>query len=105
MTGPTDSTGFAQVDALLAAGRVAEAAEAAEVVILDGALSGESAARLRLKLSSALLMNGYAAEATSQVEAVLAEQGLDDDLYGAGRLTRLIALMAQDEFTLSLIHI
>lgn len=99
MTGPTDSTGFAQVDALLAAGRVAEAAEAAEVVILDGALSGESAARLRLKLSSALLMNGYAAEATSQVEAVLAEQGLDDDLYGAGRLTRLIALMAQDEFT------
>jgi hypothetical protein len=43
-------------------------------------------------------MNGHPAEALSHAEAVLAESGLDDEIYSAGQLSRLLALMAHDEF-------
>jgi DNA-binding CsgD family transcriptional regulator len=98
VTGPINAPLFAAVDSLLAAGRVAEAVEVAEAALVEGALSGKSAAQLRLKLSSALLMSGYAAKALSQAEEVLAGSRLDAEVYEAGRRACLIALMAHDEF-------
>jgi DNA-binding CsgD family transcriptional regulator len=83
---------------LLAAGRVAEAAELVDVALLGGLLSGTAGAHVRLKVASALVMNGSAAEALGHAEAVLTQSGLDDEVYSSAQLTRLMALMAHDEF-------
>src|SRR5437588_10672080 len=72
---PDGDPPFGAVNALLAAGRVSEAVELVELAFFEGTLSGTAVARLRLRLSSALLMNGFAAEALSQAEAVLEESG------------------------------
>jgi DNA-binding CsgD family transcriptional regulator len=98
VTDPDGDAPLGAVNALLAAGRVSEAVELVELAFLEGAMSGTAVARLRLRLTSALLMNGFAAEALRQAEAVLAESGLDDEIYSAGQLSRLLALMAHDEF-------
>ena len=90
VTSPDRDTPIGAVDALLAAGRVIEAVEVVEVALFEGTLSGRAAAQLRLRLSSGLLMNGYAAEALSQAEAVLAESGLEE-IYNAAQLSRLLA--------------
>jgi hypothetical protein len=97
VTEPENETPLQGVHALLAAGRVVEAVELVELASFEGTLSGRSAAQLRLRLSSALLMNGYTAEALNQAEAVLAESGLDE-IYSAAQLSRLLALMAHQEF-------
>jgi DNA-binding CsgD family transcriptional regulator len=93
-----DDHGLAAIDILLHAGRVVEAAELVELAFLEGTLSGTTGAQLRLKLASALLLNGQAAEALGHAEVILAESGLDDEIYRAAQLSRLLALMAHDEF-------
>jgi hypothetical protein len=98
VTGPADDDPATAVDALLTAGQVPEAAELVEVALLGGLLAGTAGAHVRLKVASALVMNGAATDALRHADAVLMETGLDDEVYSSAQLTRLMALMAHDEF-------
>ena len=86
------------VDALMAASRVPEATELARSALAAGKTPPEVAAELRLTLASSAFMKARRAEAVSQAEAVLVQTGLDDEVYAAAELTRLIALMAAGDF-------
>jgi DNA-binding CsgD family transcriptional regulator len=86
------------VDALVAAGQLRDAADVARAAVAHPGAPVEAAARLRLMLSSMLLMAGQPAEAIAHAEAVEAVRGLADPLYDDAELTRLLAVLAQGDF-------
>jgi ATP/maltotriose-dependent transcriptional regulator MalT len=101
LTGPTDEQRFSRtvtaVRALVAAGRLSEAAGLAEAALNTGGSPAVVAADLRLALSSILLMTGRPDQAVSETNAILGQADLPGELYGGAEQTRLLALTAQDD--------
>lgn len=77
------------VASLVAAGRLDEASAVAQAA-LD---TGHEDARLRLALSSILLVSGHAGDAVQEAEAVLQRSGLSDELHAAAAVSRLLGLL------------
>ncbi|MEN3356052.1 MAG: hypothetical protein V7637_34, partial [Mycobacteriales bacterium] len=101
LTDVTDDSRHARaataVDALFGAGLLDEASRRAHATLALPRLPAQCAARLRLTLSSLLLMAGHPEQAVAQADAVLAERGLPDDIAGAAELARLRALLILDD--------
>ncbi|MEU6712177.1 AAA family ATPase [Nonomuraea sp. NPDC046802] len=85
------------VEALTAAGRLAEAIESARAA-LRRAPPGPWTDRMRCELASVLLQSGRAAEAVAEAEGLLAQHDLDDDLRGVAELTVFHGLLALHDF-------
>jgi DNA-binding CsgD family transcriptional regulator len=103
LTAPTDEDRFARtvvaVDSLMAAGRVFTATELARDTVAARDAPPPLAAQLRLTLSSTAFMSARHADALADAEAVLAETGLSDEVYAAAEHARLLALMAEGDFS------
>jgi DNA-binding CsgD family transcriptional regulator len=105
LTAPADEDRFARtvvaVGALIAADRVSAATELARSTLAAGDAPAPVAARLRLTLSSTAFLSARRDEALAEAETVLAQSGLADDLYAAAELARLLALMADGDFSVA----
>jgi DNA-binding CsgD family transcriptional regulator/tetratricopeptide (TPR) repeat protein len=88
---------LAAVDALVRAQRLEEAAALARSALVDPALAADARAQLRLTLSSILFGSGLPAEAVAEAEKVLAEPDLDESLYAGAEISRLFAILAEDD--------
>ncbi len=101
LTGPTDRERFpravAAVDALLAAKRVVEATQLARAVLARDRPPVDTAARLRIRLSSILLMTGRPHEAVEEAETILDLPGIPGDLRDTAEVVRLHSLLALDD--------
>ena len=91
--------GLAAVEALVRAQRLEEAAALARSVLVDPALAAGARAQLRLTLSSILFGSGLPAEAVAEAETVLAERDLDESLYAGAEISRLFAILAEDDLS------
>jgi ATP/maltotriose-dependent transcriptional regulator MalT len=89
--------GLFTVDALVRAQRLEQAAALARSVLVDPALAADARAQLRLTLSSILFGSGLPAEAVAEAEKVLAEPDLDESLYAGAEISRLFAILAEDD--------
>ncbi|MEV4112956.1 AAA family ATPase [Nonomuraea sp. NPDC049695] len=85
------------VEALTAAGRLAEAIECAQMA-LRRAPPGPWTDRMRCELTSVLLQSGRAAEAVAEAEGLLAQPGLDDELRGSAELAVFQGLLGLHDF-------
>ena len=90
---------LAAVDALVRAQRLEEAAALARSVVVDPTLAADARAQLRLTMSSILFGSGLPAEAVAEAEKVLAERDLDESLYAGAEISRLFAILAQDDLS------
>ncbi|MFI7639368.1 AAA family ATPase [Nonomuraea sp. NPDC049400] len=101
LTGPADAELLARtataVEALTAAGRLAEAIESARAA-LRRAPPGPWTDRMRCELASVLLQSGRAAEAVAEAEGLLKQRDLDDELRGAAELAVFHGLLALHDF-------
>ncbi|MET7328957.1 AAA family ATPase [Nonomuraea sp. NPDC005650] len=101
LTGPADSDLLARtstaVEALTAAGRLAEAIESARAA-LRRAPPGPWTDRMRCELVSVLLQSGRAAEAVAEAEGLLTRPDLDDELRGTAELAIFHGLMGLHDF-------
>lgn len=95
VTGPAGHGGpVGTVQAMLAAGRPAEAAKVATSALDGDLLPADVAGGLRLSLSTILFLTGDPRGAIREAEAVLSLPELPEDLYARAELNRLYALLA-----------
>ena len=87
------------VVALMAGWRLGEATELARSTLARPGLTPVAAARLRVTLSSILFMSGENVAALAEATRVIDARSMPDELYTAAELARLLALMAQDDWT------
>jgi DNA-binding CsgD family transcriptional regulator/tetratricopeptide (TPR) repeat protein len=97
LTGDADLDRFPRavtaVDALVAAGRIGEAAALADETLGMPRLPADCAARLRLTRAAILHLAGRPDLAEADAAAVLAERGLPDEVYDAAEVIRLRGLL------------
>ncbi|MCU1460855.1 MAG: Transcriptional regulator, partial [Acidimicrobiales bacterium] len=86
-----------EVDRLVREHRLDAAADVARTALASAHLPLRPAARLRLTLSSILLMSGHPDQSIVQADVVAAQAGLDERTHTSAQLARLLALMAQGE--------
>jgi DNA-binding CsgD family transcriptional regulator/tetratricopeptide (TPR) repeat protein len=102
LTEPNDATRFTRsvtaVNALIAARQLGEGLALARFV-LAAAPPATCEAELRLTLSSALFAYGRLAESAAEAEAVLARPDLPEAYYSVAVVSRLLALLAEDDFS------
>jgi DNA-binding CsgD family transcriptional regulator len=87
------------VDSLVAEGRPDQAIGLARTALAEDDLTPATAARVRLTVSSVLLMKGQPEAALAEAEIVLSVAGLTQETYAAAQLARLMGLMASGEFS------
>lgn len=85
------------VSALAAAGQRADAVNCTTAALAREFFPPAAAARLRLELASILMANGCAGAARSETEAALGAVDLPDDLHDRAEVTRLRALLAEND--------
>lgn len=87
----------AAVDALVAARRIHEAKALARATLSRPGAPSECVARIRLTLSSILLMSGQPAQAVAEAEAVLADRALPGELGDAAELACVLGLLVLND--------
>src|ERR1700738_4164785 len=85
---------LADANDLLGEGRLRDASEAVAAALVAAPAPAEVAGRLRLLLSSILLLTGHPDEAAVHAEAVLTQAGYPDLLYGGADVVLLRATTA-----------
>ncbi|MCU1354197.1 MAG: hypothetical protein JWM05_3406 [Acidimicrobiales bacterium] len=86
-----------EVDALLRAGRPGDAIEHAARTVATAADESRAAARLRVTMSSMLVLGGHAAAARELLDALLLEPDLPVTIVTAANQVRLLAVMALND--------